>query len=109
MTVAFRGTVPAVLETILANAEICLVEDPANSDVGRVHCGFQEAVDAVAEPLVGILKQQVLKPLFITGHSLGAAMAFLFAARLLRTKTYTVRGLYTFGSPRSMTANSFKL
>ena len=64
---------------------------------GRVHSGFKAALDDVWEemlPEIKILEAQGIK-IWVTGHSLGAALATLAADRLL-----DVQGLYTFGSPR---------
>jgi hypothetical protein len=38
--------------------------------------------------------------IYITGHSLGAGVATVFAARLLASRTPYKLALYTFGSPR---------
>jgi triacylglycerol lipase len=59
----------------------------------RVHAGFLEALDSVWERIERRL-DQVTAPLFFTGHSLGAALATLAAARR------APRAAYTFGSPR---------
>jgi triacylglycerol lipase len=63
---------------------------------GRVHKGFSEALDKIWGNVVGSLERNVPAdcPLFITGHSLGAALATLAAS--LRPP----RALYTYGSPR---------
>ena len=64
---------------------------------GRVHSGFKAALDDVWEemlPEIKILEAQGIK-IWVTGHSLGAALATLAADRL-----QDVQGLYTFGSPR---------
>ena len=64
---------------------------------GKVHRGFQAALDAVWDdmlPEISKLRDRSV-PIWVTGHSLGAALATLAADRL-----QAVQGLYTFGSPR---------
>jgi triacylglycerol lipase len=64
---------------------------------GRVHSGFKAALEEIwgeLRPEIGKLQTQGLK-IWLTGHSLGAALATLAADRL-----QDVQGLYTFGSPR---------
>ena len=58
-----------------------------------VHKGFRKALDSVWEEIEKELSQLIC-PIFYTGHSLGAALATLAAAR------YAPRAVYTFGSPR---------
>ena len=64
---------------------------------GKVHSGFKAALDTVWDDMLLEIKrlqdQGVL--IWVTGHSLGAALATLAADRLPN-----VQGLYTFGSPR---------
>jgi triacylglycerol lipase len=69
-------------------------------DTGRgmkVHQGFQRALDEVWQDLLDALKplHSPSRTLWMTGHSLGAALATLAAERYKN-----VQGLYTFGSPR---------
>jgi hypothetical protein len=63
---------------------------------GLVHKGFADALHSVWDKVTASLDKNVPAdcPLFIAGHSLGAALATLAAA--LRRP----RGLYTYGSPR---------
>ena len=58
-----------------------------------VHKGFQEALDSVWNEIDAVLAQ-LTYPVFYTGHSLGAALATLAAARR------RPHAVYTFGSPR---------
>ena len=71
---------------------------------GEFHVGFWESVEDVWDVLSGKLKyirSKRKKPLFITGHSLGGAMATIAAARLIHEdRTFT--SVYTFGQPRAM-------
>lgn len=57
------------------------------------HAGFTLALDSVWAEIERALKR-LKHPVFFTGHSLGAALATLAAARIAPT------ALYTFGSPR---------
>jgi len=58
-----------------------------------VHEGFKKALDVVWDEIKTELEKLEGVPLFMTGHSLGAALATLAAAR------HTPRAVYTFGSP----------
>ncbi len=73
--------------------------------VGGVHEGFLEAFQAAAYELghsVARLRDNQQR-IWLTGHSLGGALAVLLAATLLdasRQTTIPIDGLYTFGAPR---------
>jgi len=68
---------------------------------GLVHRGFNEALDYIWKDL----KQAILnfkdkeQSIWITGHSLGGALATLVADRLTND-SMEVKGVYTFGQPR---------
>ena len=69
----------------------------ANDSTARVHQGFRDAFRSVKEDVDRYLPWAEGLPVFITGHSLGGALATLGAAHL------SGRGLaacYTFGAPR---------
>jgi len=87
----FRGTTD--LEDWLTNLQ-AVPKRWAGS--GLVHDGFADALKLVWDKITASLKGNVPPdcPLFIAGHSLGAALATL-AASLSQP-----RALYTFGSPR---------
>lgn len=97
VAVAFRGTEATSIKDI--KADLNAVSREARTE-GRVHTGFDEALMAVE----GEIQQQLdsgafdSKPLFITGHSLGGALAALAAKRLEHSGG--VAACYTFGSPR---------
>jgi hypothetical protein len=69
---------------------------------GRIHDGFRAAYDSVAKDI----QRSVLKlkgmPLYITGHSLGAALATVATQMLEHNLTIRemIAACYTFGSPR---------
>lgn len=95
LVLAFRGTTSAT--DWITNVKFAL--SPA--DVGRVHYGFQEALGLVWDDLYDTIctwkdRDQTL---WITGHSLGGALATLAVDRLTERRM-EVSGLYTFGQPR---------
>jgi len=73
-----------------------------NSASGKSHRGFCEAYYSiepeVREAIDAELKKQTDLPIFITGHSLGGALATVAAQEL--EEAYTISACYTFGSPR---------
>ena len=91
--VAFRGTQPDDWSDLFDIARFF----PVAWDVGHVHGGFAEALEAVWRPLEAALDSLPGGcPVWFTGHSLGAALASLAAFR----RRSQAGGLYTFGSPR---------
>ena len=114
IVVAFRGsqvpnTLDGLKDWLLTNANDLLVlpEGRAGTDfvaagVGaRYHRGFLEALDEVWEPLFSAVDTELKaqeRPLWITGHSLGGALALLAAWRLQRA-FIPVHQIYTFGAP----------
>lgn len=85
---AFRGT--ETLRDWIKNINVPLMPFPGG---GRVHAGFMRGLNAVWPEIEQAL-QGVSCPLYFTGHSLGAALATIAAAR------HRPRALYTFGSPQ---------
>lgn len=101
IVIAFRGTEPNEWNDIKAdiNAAKALAET-----VGHVHRGFKKEVDDVWPLLEEMLishKQNLVKNLWFTGHSLGGAMASICAGRCLLSHIDTrPEQVHTFGSPR---------
>jgi pimeloyl-ACP methyl ester carboxylesterase len=93
--VAFRGTDKDDPTDVGFDTDFALEPWPNG---GRVHTGFANALADVREPLNSKLHSVEGRILF-TGHSLGAAMATLFASERPPS------ALYTFGSPRVGNAN----
>lgn len=89
----FRGTEPDEFSDI--KADLNAIPDKAQVG-GLVHNGFQEETNKVWDEIQFLLKYSDNKRFYITGHSLGGAMATVAASRLLDK----VDCLYTYGSPR---------
>ena len=97
--IAFRGTVN--LRNWLVNLEVAMTGLDANV---KVHAGFLKAADALLPQLIQALlpagaDKSALKPIYVTGHSLGGALAALVAWALVRDGLPVV-AVYTFASPR---------
>jgi pimeloyl-ACP methyl ester carboxylesterase len=63
----------------------------------RVHRGFYEAMESVRADLKAVVEEAHYQRLWLTGHSLGGALAMLCA----RAWDGAVDGVYTFGQPRA--------
>lgn len=98
--VAFRGT-----ESI-GDWLVDLNVTPEARPYGRVHEGFYEAWNAVRTRLDAALTQAGAdaKQLWLTGHSLGGALAVIMAAELVGQRAVT--GLYTYGQPKATAAGA---
>lgn len=95
VVVAFRGTDDAV--DWLTNLDLLFVR----LGTGFVHRGFYRSTTTMVSRAVEAAKAQgaANKLIWITGHSLGGAMALLFAYDCLQTKALDITGLVTFGQP----------
>lgn len=96
--VACRGTEVKEWKDIQADLTIDLV--PSRSGVGQVHRGFRNYVDSIWEPVKNHVLDNTSKTVWITGHSLGAAMATLMARRFVLDNLVNVEAVFTYGSPR---------
>ena len=98
--VAFRGT--SNLRDWITDARFwrrTLVEE-ANGDDCQVHDGFLDAYESIIELLSVHLRGIVGdRHVFVTGHSLGGALAILAALELKR-QGFRLAQIYTFGQPR---------
>ena len=95
VVLAFSGTDPVVWQMHATNLNIRLSQDC------DTHSGFKAAMEAAQ----GEIERAVElcrgggKPLFVAGHSLGAALAVLAAQQADRLGG-TPRGVYVYGMPR---------
>ena len=93
---AFRGTEPDEITDLLA--DLNAIPRGAMTH-GLVHSGFRGELDKLWDAVVAHHgKGHQNKKLFITGHSLGAAMATIATSRF--EEDCKVEQLTTFGSPR---------
>jgi triacylglycerol lipase len=92
---AFAGTDPGIWQNLVTDFTSL---PQAGSDV---HDGFRVAAAAARGEIdrAILLAQQLQKPLFIAGHSLGAALAALAAVQAA-TSGSPPRAVYGFGMPR---------
>lgn len=94
---AFRGTEPDQVRDWATDFDADFSSGPG----GKVHEGFLTALQLIWGELWQYLRSERHgRPLWITGHSLGGALAILTAARLRLEKDEPVHGVYTFGQPR---------
>jgi hypothetical protein len=123
VVLCYRGTEPGSLGNWLGDLDVgpgsSTIAAPDGGDAVRIHAGFhlnmratwlgvhenlQLALEgrSLAEPSTRVTHP--LEALYVTGHSLGGAMAILFALSIagspsLRTIDDKLRAIYTFGQP----------
>ena len=98
---AFPGTVPANIHDDLADMDCETINIPR---LGHVHKGFWTAMQGIADQLDAVLGD---RPLILTGHSLGGAIALCYAAHRIAVALKPVWGVVTFGAPYVSKGQSF--
>ena len=99
--IAFRGT--SDRQDWLTDAATIQKSWSSITNIGKVHSGFFQSLTSVWSVVIKHLKelQTNEQPVWITGHSLGGALAALAYATLrLQEPKYDLAGAYTFGQPR---------
>ena len=97
IALAFRGTEANKMEDIKTDLKSKTTQCETG---GKIHIGFQEGYEKVAVDIQAKINEPQFqeKPLFITGHSLGGALAMIAAKKL--THKGGIAACYTFGAPR---------
>ncbi len=121
---AYRGTEPSNIGNWLADADVGSATMKCGETPLRVHAGFYRNVRATRWQVVEELRkaaagksllddgrdvQHPMEALYVTGHSLGGAMAVLFALSIAsdeacRDIAGSLRAIYTFGQPLAVGA-----
>ena len=93
-----RGTQPTSMNDIKADLKAYKTKF---QDICWCHDGFKDEVEKNLEWAMSVAEQAKVssKDVSVCGHSLGGAMAHLFALYLAHEKGHAVK-LYTYGSPR---------
>lgn len=103
----FRGT-EATRSLLDIAADLKVMGRPW-AGAGWAHRGFADALERVRYParrLAETVSSEV--PLYVTGHSLGGALATLYAAWVSHDSRFghRIAGLITFGAPRAATPST---
>lgn len=103
--VAFRGTEGITgIRDWLTNSQHLMKKSPNSWGAVNIHEGFYNALNEVYQDVRSHVRDQVQqnngRKVFLTGHSLGGALATLCAYRFQQVGGVDVQGVYTFGSPR---------
>lgn len=95
--ICFRGTEPKEMSDI--KADLNAIQRKGLHNKGDVHGGFQGEINKIWDLILEKVNELKDHKIYITGHSLGGAMATICAKRL-QEQNITVQCLYTYGSPR---------
>lgn len=93
--VAFRGTDFSEVSDWIANLGRSATDTPH----GQAHKGFYFAYQSMKQQIDAILTERDTTHLWVTGHSLGGALALMCAYDLEEVEQRRLNGIITFGQP----------
>ena len=103
IVIVFRGTEDELDWKTNVNARLVALQGGT-----RVHTGFFQAYWPIRDAMFDFVKraiQEKPRPIYITGHSLGGALALMATAELANDEDAIIRdciaACYTFGCPRA--------
>ncbi|MET0068030.1 MAG: lipase family protein [Candidatus Thiodiazotropha sp.] len=100
---AFRGTQLNAHDWTLNFTKLAAPTPIIWAPIGAMtHPGFLGSINANYEAIIDAIRDQrssSSQPLFITGHSLGGALAIIMALRLKLMNDHDVHNVYTYGCP----------
>lgn len=94
--IMFRGTNAPEIQDWFVN----LNNKSYRSANGGVHAGFWASYETLHDQLIEVLRQKNPKRIWVTGHSLGGALAVVCSYRLMTDEDKEIAGMMTFGQPR---------
>lgn len=98
LVVSCRGTETHDWNDIIANMQAYPVK---TNNGGRVHAGFLREADKIWSVVKNELFSYDYKEVWFCGHSLGGAISTILAEKAAYELGHTsIKGLYTYGSPR---------
>ena len=92
----FRGTEPKDFGDIKTDVKATLVDVKVGSETITLHSGYHDAFELVKDKIEDLINNTSYDQLFITGHSLGGALAMV-TTRILASEI--TGACYTFGAP----------
>jgi len=92
--VAFRGTELGTADVVY---DLKFISRSGGS--GRFHAGFKDGFEALRPALLRELRERRISTVWLTGHSLGGALAVVAACHLIDQGGYEIGGVMTFGQP----------
>lgn len=93
--IAFRGTNKGDIADWLVNLDALASRTPH----GKIHKGFFRSYQQLKPQIAALLERIKPKHLWITGHSLGGALALTCAYDLVENEQQNLDGIITFGQP----------